>query len=295
MKQTINQEIKKLAVILEKGQHKRVLSLTNKYLDELTNEFGSETKDKLQSLYITKFDKLVELINPYIGEKPTQEEINQIQEKGKERYKYKLAPGFNDEQKGEARRYFDSLHYEQKYGDLLIWEDIKKKAKDTKIKKVIFVTDDGTSHEKNDLIFNGMGPRINMIDELCRESEAEFYILSNNNFVQYRNGTKVPSIKNELSTQSDRLNIYWDNKRKIDENKINILNITEEIRNLTFASMSSVISPSDATTRYNYLTSEKDSLIEKNKYLDSQNSYLKQMFETQYGIDIEDTLPDNEW
>jgi hypothetical protein len=83
-------------------------------------------------------EKIEELSFGRIGKKPSEEIMKQLYRNGDERYKKKIPPGFNDDKKiGD-----------DKFGDLLIWDELLKLLKHCKIenKNLVFVTDD----EKDD-------------------------------------------------------------------------------------------------------------------------------------------------
>ncbi|TVV95469.1 hypothetical protein AZK19_11680, partial [Streptococcus pneumoniae] len=78
--------------------------------------------------------------------------------------------------------------YHQKYGDLIIWKDILKKATEQhRGDKVIFITNDGESNKKSDLIYKTsnmkVGPSIFLMNELYMCSRKKLYILNNTTLV----------------------------------------------------------------------------------------------------------------
>ncbi|MGC4705670.1 PIN-like domain-containing protein [Enterococcus faecium] len=177
-------------------------------VDKFTKEMLSLTKDYSKSLkellerniesMITKeeddiYEKLIRLIENRIGNEYEQEWIDEIETEGEERYKNNIPPGFADDNKGSeeepVRRYGD-IKYQRKFGDLLIWKDIIEYSKkcNKKGKKVIFVTNDGKSKKKNDLLFKihdlTVGPHIHLMNELKTSAEKELYILDNFRFIQ---------------------------------------------------------------------------------------------------------------
>ena len=169
--------------------------------------------DEKVSVSITKeedeiYKELISLIEDKIGVKYKQEWIDSIELDGEERYEDKIPPGFDDAGKDdtdeEFRRY-DNLIYRRKFGDLIIWKDIIKYSKDLENKdaKVIFITDDGRSDKKNDLLYKVdkliVGPHIHLMNELQLEAGKELYILANLRFVQLVSGLTDAEIKS-LST-----------------------------------------------------------------------------------------------
>jgi hypothetical protein len=99
-----------------------------------------------------------------------------IYEEGKKRYEKKIPPGFEDEKDKEANR---------QYGDLVIWKQIIIKAKETK-KSIILITDE----RKKDWwwkLKNGkvIGPRQELVEEIYKEANVDFYIYSTERFLEY--------------------------------------------------------------------------------------------------------------
>lgn len=62
----------------------------------------------------------------------------QICEEGEIRYKYKIAPGYTDEEKKSD---FDSGDFYRKYGDLIIWKELLRKVDNTNI-NTLFIEDE---------------------------------------------------------------------------------------------------------------------------------------------------------
>ncbi len=140
------------------------------------------------------------------GERYTQEMITKIEKEGEERYKNEIPPGFNDANKKLSRSY-NGIKYQQKFGDLIIWKDIISKAKEDRIKNVIFVTSDGKRDSKTDLNYkvcvgndgNGkekyqiIGPRIELIEEMKNETGADFYLMDELEFIKQFSQEEVSS------------------------------------------------------------------------------------------------------
>lgn len=91
--------------------------------------------------------------------------LEEIFKEGEVRYSRKIPPGFKDDKKHEGDRH--------RFGDLIIWFQIIKKAKDSK-QDIIFVTDD----EKDDWwqIYKGgkIGPRKELIREFRENTDGHF-------------------------------------------------------------------------------------------------------------------------
>lgn len=195
----------------EEGKDKfvsEVFQLTDNYLKNLKEIVDNKIKKSITEEEEELYQKLITVINEKIGEKYEQQWIENIEKEGETRYKDGLPPGFDDQTKEEvdnATRIYGELKYQRKYGDLIIWKDIIKFAKKCKKKgkKLIFVTNDGKSKRKNDLLYKVknlvVGPNIYLMNELQREAEKELYIVPNLRFLQLINDlsdSQMKEIKN---------------------------------------------------------------------------------------------------
>ena len=176
---------KNIDFLKNKNQKDNALNEIKRGVDSYYNSLCTEKEKLITRLhkdiferYSTNLDvlsnKIVELVGQSVASKLEQELINKIQDKGKERYDNKIPPGFNDKDNkaGILRRYSD-LVYDTQYGDYIIWEEILHKVSEEGNsigKKVIFVTSDGTSERKNDIMYSvkgkKVGPSIQMVIEL---------------------------------------------------------------------------------------------------------------------------------
>ena len=185
----------------------------NAYLSDLLNseDLNIENKlvEKISSISENQtniFNALVEIMHSKTGERYTQDMITKIEKEGEERYKNGIPPGFNDANKKLSRSY-NGIKYQQKFGDLIIWKDIINKAKEDRIKHVIFVTSDGKRDSKTDLNYkvcvgndgNGkkkyqiIGPRIELIEEMKNETGADFYLMDELEFMKQFSQEEVSS------------------------------------------------------------------------------------------------------
>lgn len=188
--------------ILTKDSHEKILKLENDYKKEALNILKQEEKKNFDN---NLYQEVLTILEERIGEKPSQEYIDNIQKNGKKRFEEQIPPGFDDSNKKGIRSY-DNIRYDQKYGDLLIWKDMINEVSKQKKSSLIFVTDDGTSNKKNDLLFSShgrtVGPNISLMDELNNKTGANLYILSNKKFVKDVTGQEFND--NEVSSdQSD--------------------------------------------------------------------------------------------
>jgi predicted nucleic acid-binding protein len=111
-----------------------------------------------------------------VGEKYSDERLNQIYELGKKRYEKKIPPGYEDEK--------EKSKDEEKYGDLVLWFQILDKAKEIH-KPIILISDDEKEdwwwHHKGQTV----GPRPELVDEILSNSKVSFYMYKSDQFMEY--------------------------------------------------------------------------------------------------------------
>ncbi|MGO3168697.1 PIN-like domain-containing protein [Senegalia sp. (in: firmicutes)] len=168
---------------------KEVENFENKILNMLDKKVSIAITEEENTIY----KRLIDIIENKIGEEYSQNWIDEIEEEGQKRYTEKLPPGFNDEIKEDTEvssRRYNNICYQRKFGDLIIWKDIinHSKNKPKLGSKIIYVTNDGQSNKKSDLLYKVkdliIGPHIYLMNELQKESQKELYVLSNLRFIQ---------------------------------------------------------------------------------------------------------------
>lgn len=190
---------------------KELFDLTDNYSERLRKLIDDKIQNSVSQEEEELYSRLINVIEGKIGEKYEQSWINSVEADGEERYAKGIPPGFDDQSKQEENdsiRYYGDLHYQRKFGDLIIWKDIisfSKKYEDSG-NKVLFVTNDGQSNKKKDLLYKVkdliVGPNIYLMNELQMEAQKEFYILSNLRFLQLVNDLSDIQIK-ELKSISE--------------------------------------------------------------------------------------------
>lgn len=169
-------------------------------------QIHSNTKDKLESFRQELLDKqehiikdlhqtidekyskdldeltarVIELIGDSVAPKRNQEWFDKVQEEGDKRYNNETPPGFNDrEEKKGIMRTYSNISYDTQYGDYIIWEEILHEVASRAHnvgEKVIFVTSDGNSTKKYDLLYRvkgkTVGPYISMLNEMYELKEG---------------------------------------------------------------------------------------------------------------------------
>lgn len=123
------------------------------------------------------------VFNNKVGDAFTLEEIVKIEKEGEDRYKKKIPPGFKDNDKSE-----------NKYGDLIIWKELIKKAKSVN-KPFILIIDD----IKEDWWLRTQGqtisPRQELAQELYKEAQQVFHLYTPDRFLEF--ASKTDTVKQE--------------------------------------------------------------------------------------------------
>lgn len=110
-------------------------------------------------------DELTELFKGKVGTPLTDEEFKKLCEKGEERYKKKLPPGYLDSKKNG----------DEKFGDLVGWEQIIKFASTTK-KPIIFVTNESDEDWWQIISGETVGARYELVKEM-EDSAGVFFCM----------------------------------------------------------------------------------------------------------------------
>lgn len=170
-----------------------------------TEEIKQEVKRNEQMLKEDKVKDFVDelLSTSCIGKTFNLSEMLEIFSEGEKRYKYKIPPGYMDEEKDKT----DNTK-RKKFGDLLLWKEVLQQAKKCQ-SPIIFITMD----EKEDwwvLDKDGspVRPRDELINEFKEYSEAPLALMNLTNFVNY-----ISIINNMV-----------DNKTNLEMNALSICN-----------------------------------------------------------------------
>jgi len=135
-------------------------------------------------------DKIDEILNNRIGEAPfDQAALDQLTSAGEDRFTDKIPPGFLDAEKDKnpngANFIFNGIKYQRKFGDLILWRQIIKYAKEANKESVLLITGD----QKEDWwrIEQGktISPHPELMAEIKRETSVKhFWMYSSTQFLQ---------------------------------------------------------------------------------------------------------------
>ncbi|SEK35605.1 hypothetical protein SAMN04487787_101595 [Kosakonia sacchari] len=169
-------------------------------------------------------DSIDSIILDKIGPIPTQEQIDDIDKQGKQRYDREQAPGFKDVSK-ESISYFSGIKLQDKYGDLYLWMQLIEKAKSEEIKNVIFVCDDNKPDWWYSISGKTHGPLESLKTEICRAANIEnFRMISQITFLhEAKNNLRDIIIRDsslkEVEELSNKPLITGDNRTASEEDE----------------------------------------------------------------------------
>ncbi|MFE8004585.1 PIN-like domain-containing protein, partial [Bacillus velezensis] len=129
------------------------------------------------------------LLENIIGDPYVQTKIDKIEIAGKERYEFDVPPGFKDKgnKKKEGYRTYGDFRYKQIYGDLILWNQIIDKIKNSENPKpVIFITEEKKEDwwEKDEQD-NIKRPHPLLIQEFINKTKQKFFMYRTERFVKY--------------------------------------------------------------------------------------------------------------
>ena len=117
-------------------------------------------------------DEITKLFDDRLGDPLTDEELDEVYKQGKVRYEKSIPPGYKDDGKPEPER----------YGDLVLWNQLLKHAKKEKT-SVIFVTDDAKGDWWQIVDGTTIGPRAELLHECLSKTKQTLYLYRSDTFV----------------------------------------------------------------------------------------------------------------
>ncbi|MFD2640034.1 PIN-like domain-containing protein [Piscibacillus salipiscarius] len=171
---------------IEISKFKYFIDELKKSIDEVQEKITEEINELPKAEYTEK--KVLELMDGIVGHPYTQDKINSIENEGGERYHNEVPPGWEDakDNNKENIRTYGTLKYTQKYGDLILWNQMIDKAKgDQHSTPIIFITEDKKEDwwEKDKRGIKR--PQPNLIHEFLEKTSQKFYMYRIDEFVKY--------------------------------------------------------------------------------------------------------------
>uniref|UniRef100_UPI00258F9C98 PIN domain-containing protein n=1 Tax=Ruminococcus sp. TaxID=41978 RepID=UPI00258F9C98 len=126
-------------------------------------------------------DRILLIFDGRVGDKIDDAELSQIKIEGKERFEKSIPPGYKDDKKKNTETDDNNA-----YGDLIIWKQILKYAKENNV-GIVFVTHDQKEDWWNNIKGKTIGPRIELRREFLEETKQSFHMYSMNSFISEYN------------------------------------------------------------------------------------------------------------
>jgi len=230
----------------EKKLNSNINNTLDEYIEEfkkkykLFEEIVEENKSKINDLKF-EVEKTIKLIGNEINSNQQSDFLELIEtiyvdkiadnssynyqtwvEEAEVRYKINQPPGYKDYNNKKDKHYFiKGKSVSAAYGDFFMWKEMLLKAKEDHIKEVVFITND----VKEDWFFETtgkkVGARVELIEEMIRESNANFRIFTSSSFLfSTLSQEKYLNIESEVKSSEilETNNDFNDNKYKIGSN-----------------------------------------------------------------------------
>lgn len=164
-----------------------------KKIDELTASFKESVQEigKILQFDVGDHDPIRDRIDAIltgrVGHAPTQETVDLIAKEGAKRYQDEIPPGYADQKtKGDRSFSFGGVRYQAKFGDLLLWSQLKEFAAGRDPGGYILVTNDNKEDWFATLKGKTLGPRPELVSEFIQETKATgFHIYSFERFLKF--------------------------------------------------------------------------------------------------------------
>lgn len=162
--------------------------------------------------------RLAEIFEDKIGEPYTQEQLTEIYGEGEERFSKKIPPGFKDSKNKEGKtKYFNGIHYEDKFGDYVLWKQIMDYSKANK-RDIIFVTDDQKEDWWNISKGKTLGIHPELVQEFSRNTNQNFYMYNTKRFLNnVHNFIPLQVTEENVKEAIESINNY---KRAVEESQM---------------------------------------------------------------------------
>lgn len=170
---------------------------SNRHLTTLKNSVTRDFEEqkaylKDQLLYGGYQNKMAELLDGCVLDPFTDKEIKEIEKIGEDRYTNHIPPGWKDAEKGANR-----------YGDLIIWKEVLRFAKDKK-KSILYISND----QKEDWVIKATGmticPQYGLLEEFYNEvgdSNLWLHIFTLDRFLDFVNKISPARVSKETVDQ----------------------------------------------------------------------------------------------
>jgi hypothetical protein len=151
-------------------------------------------------------DIVLKIFDGKIGEAFSRKELDEIYKNGEKRYENNVPPGYKDKSKQGAYTVGDS-ELVRKFGDLILWKEIIKKAKAENIASVVLVTGDVKEDWWLEKRGKKLGARKELLNEIYTDAPCvkNFYMYDTASFLRHAKSRLKAEVKDSSITQAKDL------------------------------------------------------------------------------------------
>lgn len=235
--QKLKKEAVKLIRIYKESSHNKTTAFDYYagIFDEPNQQLEINIQAEIDNLPDPKVieQNVFELLSGIVGDALKQDEIDQIEETGEERYDNKIPPGFEDRATKSDLRIYGEIKYKEYFGDLLLWEYIIRKAIE-KERPIILITnetkEDWWVKEKGILV----QPLPNLIQEFYERTGQKFYLYSPEQFIRHaKNKINFKVTEEEIEQMDDDFEILRKNDEQSENQKKEPLDMSEIVKHMS--------------------------------------------------------------
>jgi len=165
---------KKKHPFLAGNELQNFVDLAEKLLSQLESQ-KTELLGRLTNDEILEFVEL--LFSGNTGAPFDDAQMRTLAAEGESRYQNEIPPGYKDGKKNSSGDPY------RKYGDLIVWKQLIRKAKDAS-KPIIFVTDDKKEDWLLEQSGRTIGPRVELREEFIKEASKDFWMYTVDKFME---------------------------------------------------------------------------------------------------------------
>jgi len=170
-----------------------ILNKANKEIEKKIDSYNIDIDKSFINDNDSILDKILEIFEGKINESFTDTELDETYKLGKERYEKEIPPGYKDiANKSEP----------DCYGDLIIWNEIIKIAKEKKT-DILFVSDDRKPDWCDKFKGYDLGPRKELIKEFFNKTNKNFHSITTKDFIKYISNLHTIENTTELEKESE--------------------------------------------------------------------------------------------
>jgi len=151
-------------------------------------------------------DVVIDIFSGKIGDGFARKELEEIYKAGEKRYEANIPPGFKDKSK-QGSYLVQDREFVRKYGDLILWKEIIRKANTDQISSVVLVTGDVKEDWWLEKRGKKLGPRKELLNEIYSEAGCvqNFYMYDTASFLKYAKSHLKASVQDSSISQAKDL------------------------------------------------------------------------------------------